>query len=250
MTIQITELLRTSSVGADRATINSNFIILQDAANDLETGLGISVDQNSIDLTGGSGTGILKAKKAVIGNTANGVLEVTTDANIVKTTLDIQGGNGVITTDEIVANTSLTVPTATISTQLNVTGEATFSQQITLDGLVEIKGGLRKSVTGAFSVSGLSSTYNVLLSDSIVRLDFDAGALTLALAQPSPELPNGHIITLINTGVNTGDLDASDIQGYTTVTFADTAYKSNVTLYWDTGLSLWVVIAAVGMTLS
>lgn len=250
MSIQITELLRTSSVGADRATINSNFIILQDGVNDIESGLGLSLAQNSIDLTGGAGTGILKAKSAVIGNTVNGTLEVTTDANITKTTLDIQGGEGVITTDNIVANLTITVPTATVSTQLNVTGEATFSQAVDFDRLIAVKGGMRKSVTGAFSVSGLSSSYPVLLTDSIVKLDFDAAALTLTLVQPSPELPNGHIITLINGGANTGDLDTTNIEGFSTVTFADTAYKSSITLYWDTALAAFVVIGEVGMTLA
>lgn len=251
MAIQITELLRTTSVGADRATINSNFIILQDAINDFESELGFNTAQNSIDLTGGAGTGTLKAKKAVIGNTANGILQITDDANIVKTTLDVQSGLGVITTDRIVVNTDLTVPTITVGTALTITGTSTFTQANTFSGLITVNGGISHRMFDIGALSSLTAnTYTVLLEDNLLKIDFDASPGELTLAQPSPALPMGHEIKIISSGSSGGTINPALIAGWSSITLDNGTYKSVLTLQWDTTLSLWIVTGAVGVTLS
>lgn len=242
MAIKVTEMLKTDAVSASRAVINSNFIILQDAVNDIESELGISTSNNSIDLTGGSGDGILKAKKIVIGNTVNGILELTNSSNVTKITLDVQSGNGTITLDNLVSNISITVPTITVSTDLIITGDAAFSGTSDFTGLIKVDGMAKRLID-----AGAVTSYTVLENDSIIKVDTSSG---LTLVQPSPELPDGHQITLISNGATGGSLATANIQGFSTVDFDNGLYKSSVTLIWDSGLSAWIVISSVNVTLA
>jgi len=246
--IQITELLRTNSVGADRAVLNSNMIILQDAINGFEINLGISGPQNGIDLTGGAGTGILKAKKITVGNTVNGVFEVTNNSNIVKTLINVQSGLGNILTDVLTVNNSITVPNATISTLLTITGLSTFSQKTTHNGTLSIRGGLVKRIIDGGVVSALSGgIYTVFPVDTVVKLDIDA---TLTLAQPSPQIEDGHEITIISAGSAGNILSTANIAGWTSITFNDGSHKSSITLLWDSTLGSWIVTGSVNVTLA
>ena len=250
--IQTTELLRTNSVGADRAVLNSNFIILTDAINAFETNLGISGPQNSIDLTLGAGTGILKAKKISVGNTVNGIFEVTNDSNIVKSRIDVQGGLGNILTDVLTVNNSIVVPNATVSTLLTVTGLSTYSQKATFNSTLSIKGGITKKITSGGVVSGLASnTFVVFGTDTYIKLNIDA---PLVLAQGSPALEDGHEITIVNSGPLPGTLSgafvSANIAGWNSCSFNGGNYQSSITLIWDISLSKWIVRNGIGITLA
>ena len=61
MSVTITEILGTDSIAGSRLTINSNFLLLENAYNDLEDSFNINVLTGSLDVSTTS-SGQIKAK--------------------------------------------------------------------------------------------------------------------------------------------------------------------------------------------
>lgn len=229
MAITITEILGTDSISGSRLTINSNFLILENAYNDLENTFNINVETGSIDVSAAS-SGQIKAKNFI----GNGLVMPSSGTP----TIQIYGtgasaGNiilsGTISGGTGAFSTFLSTNGMSASGPANFGGTATFSSTLTNDASfingasgTYIEKNRKASVGSAtpFSSppsSGVTGTYNnpylLTLTERVIyaQCDYVDGGYTgffmyatTGLGATASAIPAGYTLTVINTGTGTG----------------------------------------------
>jgi len=227
MAITIQEILGTDSISGSRLTINSNFLILENAYNNLEDVFNINVLTGSMDVSAASG-GQIKAK-ALLSNSL--VMPSSGSPQVQIYGTGASAGYGVFS--NTIASGTGAFSTSLLANAFSATGPATFGATGTFNAPLIANGSLkigpsgnfitenRKASVGsttAFPVSpnaGVTGTYSnpyvPTLTENVVYIDSTKvdGANTgffmkvADLATSVPAIPAGFTITLIDTA-NTG----------------------------------------------
>ena len=236
--ITIQELLGTDNVAPSRLTINSNFLLVENEINDLETTFNINVVTGSMDLSQAT-SGQIKSKSLY---TDSIVLPSSSTPTINLYGTGASAGNGSFT--GLVSSASLSVSgTGTIGVVSGGTG--IFTGPVTASGNVTYNSSLISGTSGNFienntkSASGpsnqfasaagtsggggivgtYSTPYQLSFTESVIYANCcyvssasgDAGNTTgfyfsvatgAAPGTAAPQVPQGFKLTIINTGNN------------------------------------------------
>ena len=152
MSVTITEILGTDSISGSRLTINANFLLLENAYNDLEKTFNINVLTGSMDVSTASG-GQIKAKSML----TNSMVMPSSGAPAIQ--LYGTGANAGF----IIASNTIAAATGTFSNVLqanilNASGAATFGATATFQGQVNNEGSFVVGASGNFINTNRKST--------------------------------------------------------------------------------------------
>jgi len=271
MAVTITEILGTDPVSGSRLTINSNFLLLENAYNDLENAFNINVLTGSMDVSSAS-SGQIKAK-TFIGN--NMVMPSSGSPTIQIYGTGANAGN-------IIISNTITGATGTfnnlLTNSLSVTGAAIFQSNVNFNDsvnlnskfIIENNGNIinknrRSSVnyTTPFPSppnSGLTGTYDnpyyLDLTENVIYINsayFDSirgitGFFLCASTGPTSLIPPGFTLTLIDTAIEPGLIVTGQTgpnnyyTGFSTtggnyslpgIPTPGNPYKSSLTLMWE-----------------
>lgn len=273
MAVTITEILGTDSISGSRLTINANFLLLENAYNDLENTFNINVLTGSMDVSTAS-SGQIKAKTFI----SNSLVMPSSGSP----TIEIYGTGA--SAGYMVASSTIAGATGIFSNVLQVntlsaTGAATFGATASFQAQTNINGALtfgssgsivnsnRKASVGsatAFPVApgaGVTGTYSnpylLTLTENLIYIqsDYTDGGYqgfffyaTTGSGATASDIPAGFTVTLIDlattpgviaTGVTGPGLqyytgfNISEAQYSSPITTNPEQYKSAVTLMWE-----------------
>lgn len=259
MAITITEILGTDSISGSRLTLNANFLLLENAYNDLENTFNINVLTGSLDVSSAT-SGQIKAKALL----ANSLIMPASGSP----TIQILGTG--VNSGFIIASNSVVGATGTFSNilqanTLSASGAATFGATATFSSVVNLEGKInigpsgnfvnsnRKATVGASTafpnapgagVTGTYSTpYQLSLTENIIYIqsDFVSSApgdlgfntgfffyATTGAGATASDIPAGYTVTLIDTATLPGVI-ATGVTGpapyyYTGFSTGDASY--------------------------
>lgn len=278
-TVSTTSILGSDSVSLSRTTLNSNFLILENWINGYASGFGIDSTNGVLNLTAAP-TGRISAKSGFFDS-------MTFPAGGTATAQIFSSGSASFNV--------INVSSANIAGAISISGASTYSSTATfgataafnsvaqLNGRVEIGTSsslVNKNVNAAPTTgTAVATPYEITGLESIIYFDFssdvflkvsDAPTATTANASA---LPNGFILTIVNSSASAGSLVAG-IQNTGTGSFyytgfntdtvvysiidsdASRAYRSSITLRWDSTIDSsgsqpgsWTVLNAVNFTI-
>ena len=144
MSVTITEILGTDSIAGSRLTINSNFLLLENAYNDLEDSFNINVLTGSLDVSTAS-SGQIKAK-SILSNSM--VLPSSGSPTVEIYGAGASAGYGVF--GNTVASATGIFSNNLLAKNFSATGTALFGGTSTFNGAIESNGAFQIGVTGSF----------------------------------------------------------------------------------------------------
>lgn len=144
MSVTITEILGTDSIAGSRLTINSNFLLLENAYNDLEDSFNINVLTGSLDVSTAS-SGQIKAK-SMLSNSV--VLPSSGSPTVELYGAGASAGYGVF--GNTVASATGIFSNNLLAKNFSATGTALFGGTSTFNGAIESNGAFQIGVTGSF----------------------------------------------------------------------------------------------------
>lgn len=237
MSVTITEILGTDSISGSRLTINSNFLLLENAYNDLENTFNINVLTGSLDVSSAS-SGQIKAKSML---TNSMVMPSSGSPNI-----QIYGTGasaGFMVAANTVASATGIFSNVLQANSLSASGAATFAATATFQGVLNNNGSFtvgasgnfintnRKAsvgintafppapgagVTGTFSnpyIPTLTESVVYIQSDYVSSAPADAGNATgfffyatTGFGATASSIPAGFTLTLIDVSTNSGNI--------------------------------------------
>ena len=231
MAITITEILGTDSISGSRLTINANFLLLENAYNDLENTFNINVLTGSLDVSTAT-SGQIKAKSLL----ANSLVMPSSGSP----TIQLYGtgaSGGFIVASSTVAGATGIFSNVLQANTLSASGTATFGATATFNSVLNVEGRMtigasgnfvntnRKATVGSSSafppspgagVTGTYSTpYQLTLTENVIYIQSDYNSV----APGDATAPNGFFF-YATTGAGA---TASDIPAGYTVTLVDTA---------------------------
>lgn len=259
MAITITEILGTDSISGSRLTINANFLLLENAYNDLVDTFNINVLTGSLDVAGAS-SGQIKAKSLM----ANSLVMPVSGSPTIQIYGTGASGGSVIASNTIVGATGIFSNTLQANS-FSASGAANFGATATFQSVLDLEGrmvvgpsgnfvnGNRKASVGATTafppapgagVTGTFSTpYQLTLTENVIYIQsdyVDSGytgfffyASTGSGATAS-DIPAGYTVTLIDTATTAG-LIATGVTGpggseyYTGFSTGDGSYSEPIT---------------------
>ena len=262
MAITITEILGTDSISGSRLTINANFLLLENAYNDLENTFNINVLTGSLDVSSAT-NGQIKAKSLL----ANSLVMPASGSPTIQLYGTGASGGYIIASSTVVGATGifsnvLQSNTFSASGSANFGATATFQSVVNLEGRVSIgaSGNFvntnRKSIVGSTTafpsapgagVTGTFSTpYQLTLTENVIYIQSgyvstapaDAGFTTgfffyatTGAGATASSIPAGYTVTLIDTATTAG-LIATGVTGpapyyYTGFSTGDGSYTPN-----------------------
>ena len=229
MAITITEILGTDSISGSRLTINSNFLLLENAYNDLEDTFNINVLTGSMDVSAAS-SGQIKAK-SFIGNSL--VMPSSGTPTIQAYGTGASAGN--ITASGTIAGGTGLFSTFLSTNGMSASGPAVFGATATFSTVAVNDGQFINGVSGTYieknrkaSVgsatpfssppsSGVTGTYAnpyaLALTERVIyaQCDYVSGGYTgffmyatTGTGATASAIPAGYTVTIINTGTSTG----------------------------------------------
>jgi len=254
MAVTITEILGTDSISGSRLTINANFLLLENAYNDLENTFNINVLTGSMDVSTAS-SGQIKAKAFI----SNSLVMPSSGSP----TIEIYGTGA--SAGYMVASSTIAGATGIFSNVLQVntfsaTGAATFGATASFQAQTNINGALtfgasgsivntnRKASVGSTTAfpsapaSGVTGTYanpyalNFTENVIYIQSDYSAGGYsgfffyaTTGSGATASDIPAGFTVTLIDTATS-GGIIATGVTGggaqyYTGFNEADGQYS-------------------------
>lgn len=272
MAVTITEMLGTDSIAGSRLTINSNFLLLENAYNDLEDTFNINVLTGSMDVSTAT-SGQIKAKTLI----ANTLVMPSSGSP----TVQIYGTGasaGYVVASNTIAGATGTFSNILLTNAFSTSGASTFGATATFNSVTVSNGRNILGVTGTFVNSnrkaavGASTTfpsaplagltgsfdnpYVPTLQENVVYIDssYVSGSTAGFFMQASTGsgvavsgIPAGFTLTLIDTATTPGKI-ATGITGtanyytgfsqgdgsYSTyITTPGDQYKSSITLMWE-----------------
>lgn len=144
MSVTITEILGTDSIAGSRLTINSNFLLLENAYNDLEDSFNINVLTGSLDVSTAS-SGQIKAK-SMLSNSM--VLPSSGSPTVELYGAGASAGYGVF--GNTVASATGIFSNNLLAKNFSATGTALFGGTATFSSTIESNGAFQIGVTGSF----------------------------------------------------------------------------------------------------
>lgn len=144
MSVTITEILGTDSIAGSRLTINSNFLLLENAYNDLEDSFNINVLTGSLDVSTAS-SGQIKAK-SMLSNSM--VLPSSGSPTVELYGAGASAGYGVF--GNTVASATGIFSNNLLAKNFSATGTSIFGGTATFSGAIESNGAFQIGVTGSF----------------------------------------------------------------------------------------------------
>jgi hypothetical protein len=261
MAVTINEILGTDSISGSRLTINANFLLLENAYNDLEDTFNINVLTGSIDVSSAS-SGQIKAKSFL----SNSMVMPSAGSP----TIQIYGTGasaGFMVASNTIAGATGIFSNVLQSNAFSATGSATFGATATFQAKAIMDGALtfgasgsvvntnRKASVGSTTVfpaapgAGVTGTYsnpyqltlteNVIYiqSDYVSSAPGDAGFTTgfffyatTGSGATASDIPAGFTVTLIDTATSSGSIATGvtgpGLQYYTGFNTADGQYTS------------------------
>jgi hypothetical protein len=270
MAVTITEILGTDSISGSRLTINANFLLLENAYNDLEDTFNINVLTGSMDVSAAS-SGQIKAKtllsnSLVLPSSGSPTVEIYgtgASAGFVVASSTVAGATGIFS-NVLQANT------------LSVTGAATFAATASFQAQTNINGSLtfgasgsivntnRKASVGSTTAfpappgAGVTGTYanpyQLSLTENVIYIqsDYVDGGYqgfffyaTTGSGATASDIPAGYTVTLIDTATSAGKIvtgltggGSGYYTGFNSTYFSDVPtpgapYSTSVTLMWE-----------------
>ena len=143
MSVTITEILGTDSIAGSRLTINSNFLLLENAYNDLEDSFNINVLTGSLDVSTAS-SGQIKAK-SMLSNSM--VLPSSGSPTVELYGAGASAGYGVF--GNTVASATGIFSNNLLAKNFSATGTALFGGSATFSSTIESNGVFQIGVTGS-----------------------------------------------------------------------------------------------------
>jgi hypothetical protein len=143
MSVTITEILGTDSIAGSRLTINSNFLLLENAYNDLEDSFNINVLTGSLDVSTAS-SGQIKAK-SMLSNSM--VLPSSGSPTVELYGAGASAGYGVF--GNTVASATGIFSNNLLAKNFSATGTALFGGAATFSSTIESNGVFQIGVTGS-----------------------------------------------------------------------------------------------------
>jgi hypothetical protein len=245
MAITITEILGTDSISGSRLTINANFLLLENAYNDLENTFNINVLTGSLDVSSAT-SGQIKAKSLL----ANSLVMPSSGAP----TIQIYGtgaSGGFIVASSTVAGATGIFSNVLQANTLSASGTATFGATATFNSVLNVEGRMNIGASGNFvntnrkatvgsstafpnapgaGVTGTYSTpYQLTLTENVIYIQSnyvssasaDAGFTTgfffyatTGAGATASDIPAGYTVTLVDTATSAGKI-ATGVTGGT-----------------------------------
>jgi hypothetical protein len=273
MAITITEILGTDSISGSRLTINANFLLLENAYNDLENTFNINVLTGSLDVSSAS-SGQIKSKSLL----SNSLIMPSSGSPTVQIYGTGASGGSIIFSNTVAGATGifsnvLQANNFSASGPSNFGATATFSGNVSLEGRFNVGAsgnfvnGNRKASVGSTttfpsgSAAGVTGTYTnpykLNLTENLVYIDssfIDGGRqgfffyAATGTGATASDIPAGYTVTLVDTATSAGRI-ITGITGasptyYTGFSTGDggyssfiqtpgNKYKSTITLMWE-----------------
>lgn len=237
MAITITEILGTDSISGSRLTINANFLLLENAYNDLENTFNINVLTGSMDVSSAS-SGQIKSKSLL----TNSLLMPASGSPTIQIYGTGASGGSVIASNTIAGATGIFSnvlqansfsasgaanfgATASFQSSLNVEGRMSMgasgnfvntNRKATVGSTTAFPSAPGAGVTGTYSTPyQLNLTENVIYiqSDYVSTAPADAGFATgfffyatTGAGATASDIPAGYTVTLIDTATTAGKI--------------------------------------------
>ena len=230
MAITITEILGTDSISGSRLTINANFLLLENAYNDLENTFNINVLTGSLDVSSAT-NGQIKAKSLL----ANSLVMPASGSPTIQLYGTGASGGYIIASSTVVGATGI-FSNVLQSNTLSASGSATFGATATFNSVLNVEGRMSIGASGNFvntnrkatvgsstafpsapgaGVTGTYSTpYQLTLTENVIYIQSgyvstapaDAGFTTgfffyatTGAGATASDIPAGYTVTLIDT---------------------------------------------------
>ena len=237
MAITITEILGTDSISGSRLTINANFLLLENAYNDLENTFNINVLTGSLDVSSAT-NGQIKAKSLL----ANSLVMPASGSPTIQLYGTGASGGYIIASSTVVGATGI-FSNVLQSNTLSASGTATFGATATFNSVLNVEGRMsigasgnfvntnRKATVGASTAfpnapgAGVTGTYSTpyqltltenviyIQSDYVSSAPADAGFTTgfffyatTGAGATASDIPAGYTVTLVDTAISAGKI--------------------------------------------
>lgn len=265
MAITITEILGTDSISGSRLTINANFLLLENAYNDLENTFNINVLTGSLDVSSAS-SGQIKAKSML----TNSLLMPSSGSPTIQLYGTGASGGSIIFSNTLAGATGI-FSNVLQANNFSASGAANFGATATFQGVVNSDGRFtvgasgnfvntnRKAAVGATTafppspgagVTGTYSTpYQLNLTENVIYIQSDYVSTapldtsnstgfffyaTTGSGATASDIPAGYTVTLIDTATTAGRI-ATGVTGpapyyYTGFSTGDGSYTDPVIL--------------------
>ena len=142
MAITITEILGTDSISGSRLTINANFLLLENAYNDLEDTFNINVLTGSMDVSSSS-SGQIKAKSLI----ANSLVMPASGSPTIQIYGTGASGGYIISSSTIASATGIFSNVLQANT-FSATGASTFGATASFQSVANLNGRTNMGVVG------------------------------------------------------------------------------------------------------
>jgi hypothetical protein len=261
MAITITEILGTDSISGSRLTINANFLLLENAYNDLENSFNINVLTGSLDVSSAS-SGQIKAKSLM----ANSLVMPSSGSPLIQIYGTGASGGSIIFSNTVAGSTGI-FSNVLQANSFNTSGASTFGATATFQSVVNIDGRFTVGASGNFvntnrkasvgsttafpsspgaGVTGTYSTpYQLNLTENVIYIqsDYVSSApadtsnstgfffyATTGSGATASDIPGGYTVTLIDTATTLGII-ATGVTGptgseyYTGFSTGDASYS-------------------------
>jgi len=261
MAITITEILGTDSISGSRLTINANFLLLENAYNDLEDTFNINVLTGSMDVSSAS-SGQIKAKSLL----ANSLVMPSSGAPTIQVYGTGASAGFMVASSTVAAATGIFSNTLQVNS-MSASGAATFGATATFSSQLNVEGRMSMGASGNFvntnrkatvgsttafpsapgaGVTGTySSPYQLNLTENVIyiRSNYVSGApadagfttgfffyATTGTGATASAIPSGYTVTLIDTATSAGSI-VTGVTGpapyyYTGFSTGDASYSS------------------------
>lgn len=273
MAVTITEILGTDSISGSRLTINANFLLLENAYNDLENIFNINILTGSLDVSSAT-SGQIKAKSLISnslvmpssGSPTIQIYGIGASAGHIYSNNTIASATGIFsntlqTSQFSASETAVFGATAAFSVALNNNGKFIMgtsgsvintNRKAAVGSTTAFPSAPNAGVTGTYANPYIPTlTENVLYIDSSYVDGGKTGFFLSVATGPNPgisDIPAGFMLTLIDTAATGGVIgtgqtgSTSYYTGFSTVDGAYPAegiitpgnpYKSSLTLMWE-----------------
>lgn len=237
MAITITEILGTDSISGSRLTINANFLLLENAYNDLENTFNINVLTGSMDVSSAS-SGQIKSKSLL----TNSLVMPASGSPTIQIYGTGASGGSIVFTNTVAGATGIFSNVLQVNT-LSASGAAIFGATATFQSVLNLDGRMTIGASGNFvntnrkatvgsttafpsapgaGVTGTySSPYQLNLTENVIYIqsDFVSGATADAsnatgfffyaatgTGATASSIPAGYTVTLVDTATSAGTI--------------------------------------------
>ena len=237
MAITITEILGTDSISGSRLTINANFLLLENAYNDLENTFNINVLTGSMDVSSAS-SGQIKSKSLL----TNSLVMPASGSPTIQLYGTGASGGSIMFTNTVAGATGIFSNVLQVNS-FSASGAATFGATATFQSVLNVDGRMTIGASGNFvntnrkatvgsttafpsapgaGVTGTySSPYQLNLTENVIYIqsDFVSGATADAsnatgfffyaatgTGATASSIPAGYTVTLVDTATSAGTI--------------------------------------------